>query len=121
MPHEPHMMNVAASEVQALDAEAIIFGRSVLFDVAARFQRREQTKDVVLMQLEALGKFRNAEFVDVAEKLFEHVERVRDGLDDVVGFICVGPSCFHDSMSATQYVKMFYFRRRRRSYVNDYS
>ena len=81
------MMNVTASEVQALDAEAIIFGSFVLFDVTARFERREQSEDVVLMQLEPLGKFRDAEFIDVAEKLFEHVERVRDGLDDVVGFI----------------------------------
>jgi hypothetical protein len=73
--------------VQALDAEAIIFGSFVLLNVTARFERREQSEDVVLMQLEPLGKFRNAQFIDVAEKLFEHVERVRDGLDDVVGFI----------------------------------
>jgi hypothetical protein len=87
LPHEPHMMNVTASEVQALDAEAIIFGSFVLLNETARFERREQSEDVVLMQLKPLGKFRNAQFIDVAEKLFEHVERVRDGLDDVVGFV----------------------------------
>ena len=80
-------MDVTASEVQAFDAEAIIFGGFVLLDVTARFERREQSKDVVLMQLEPFGKFRHAEFIDVAEELFEHVERMRDGLDYVVGFI----------------------------------
>jgi hypothetical protein len=73
--------------VEALDAEAIILGGFVLLDVTARFERREQAKDVVLMKLKPLGKFRHAEFIDVAEELFEHVERVRDGLDYVVGFI----------------------------------
>ena len=87
LPHEAHMMDVTATEVQALDAEAIILGGFVLFDVTARFEGREQSEDVVLMQLEPLGKFRNAEFIDVAEELFEHVERMRDGLDYVVGFI----------------------------------
>jgi hypothetical protein len=38
----------------------------------------------VLVQLEALGKFSHAQFVDVAEELFEHVERVRDRLNNVV-------------------------------------
>jgi hypothetical protein len=87
LPHEAHMMDVTATEVQAFDAEAIIFGGFILFDITARFERRQKPKDVVLMQLEPLGEFRNAEFIDVAEKLFEHVERVRDGLDQVVGFI----------------------------------
>src|SRR5258708_31635034 len=87
LPDEAHMMNVTASEVQAFDAEAIIFGGFVLFDVTARLERREQTKDVVLMQLEPLGKFRHTEFIYVDEELFEHVERMRDGLDYVVGFI----------------------------------
>jgi hypothetical protein len=81
------MMDVTASEVEAFDAEAIIFGGFVLLDVTARLERREQSKDVVLMQLEALGKFRHTEFIDVAKELFEHVERMRDGLDYVVGFI----------------------------------
>ena len=81
------MMDVTATEVQALDAEAIILGGLILFDVTARFEGREQSEDVVLMQLEPLRQFRNAEFIDVAEKLFEHVERMRDGLDYVVGFI----------------------------------
>ena len=87
LPHEAHMMDVTTAEVEALDAEAIIFGGFVLLDVAARFERREQAEDVVLMQLEALGKFGHAEFIDLAEELFEHVERVRDGLNDVVGFV----------------------------------
>src|SRR6202451_3282908 len=81
------MMNVTATEVQALDAEAIIFGGLVLLDVTACFERREQSKDVVLMQLEPLREFRNPEFIDVAKKLFEHIERMRDGLDQVVGFV----------------------------------
>jgi hypothetical protein len=87
LPDEAHMMDVTASEVEAFDAEAIILSGFVLLDVTARLERREQSEDVVLMQLEPLGKFRHAEFVDVAEELFEHVERMRDGLDYVVGFI----------------------------------
>ena len=81
------MMDVTATEVEAFDAEPIIFGSFVLFDVTARLERREQPEDVVLMQLEPLGKFRDAEFIDFAEKLFEHVERMRNGLDNVVSFI----------------------------------
>src|SRR5579862_9181841 len=87
LPDEAHMMDVTTAEVQALDAEAVIFGGFVLLDVTARFERREQTKDVVLMELEPFGEFRHAEFIDVAEELFEHVERMRDGLNYVVGFI----------------------------------
>ena len=87
LPDEAHMMDVTATEVQALDAEAVIFGGFVLLDVTARLERREQSKDVVFMQLEPFGKLRYAEFIDVAEELFEHVERMRDGLDYVVGFI----------------------------------
>ena len=70
------MINIAASQVQALDSQAIVLGRPVLFDIAARLQRGEQTKDVVLMQLQALGKFGDAEFVDLAKELFEHVQSV---------------------------------------------
>src|SRR5208282_2520874 len=84
---EAHMMDVTASEVEALDAEAIILGDFVLFDVTARFERGEEPKDVVLVQLEPLGEFRHAEFVNVAEELLEHVERMSDGLDYVVGFV----------------------------------
>ena len=87
------MMDVSASEMQALDAEPVIFGRFVLFDIAARFERGEQTKDVVLVQLEPFGKFGYAKFVDLAEKLLEHVERMRDRLDDVVGFIPADHKC----------------------------
>ena len=87
LPHQSHVVDIAASQVQALDSQAIVLGRPVLFDIAARLERGEQTKDVVLVQLEALGKFGDAEFVDLAEKLFEHVESVRNRLDDVVGFV----------------------------------
>src|SRR5260370_17590965 len=87
LPHEAHMMDVTATEVEAFDAEAIIFGGFVLFDVTACLERREQPEDVVLMQLEPLGKFRDAKFIAFAQELFEHVERVRNGLDNVVSFI----------------------------------
>jgi hypothetical protein len=87
LPHEAHMMDVSASEMEALDPEPVILGGFVLFDIAARFERGEQTKDVVLVQLEPFGKFGYAKFVNLAEKLLEHVERMRDRLDDVVGFI----------------------------------
>jgi len=114
LPHEAHMMDVTATEVQAFDAEAIIFGGFVLFDVTTRFERREQPEDVVLVQLEPLGQFRNAEFIDVAEKLFEHVERMRDGLDQVVGFIASDHSfsVYADDprTDGPQYVKVFYFK-----------
>jgi hypothetical protein len=39
------------------------------------------------MQLEPLGKFSYSQFIDIAEELFEHIERVGDGLDKVVGFV----------------------------------
>jgi hypothetical protein len=81
------MMDVSASEMEALDPEPVVLGRFVLFDIAARFERGEQTKDVVLVQLETFGKFGYAKFVNLAEKLLEHVKCMRDGLDDVVGFI----------------------------------
>jgi hypothetical protein len=81
------MMDVSATEMQALDPEPVVFGGFVLFDIAARFERGEQTKDVVLVQLEPFGKFGYAKFVNLAEKLLEHVKRMRDRLDDVVGFI----------------------------------
>jgi hypothetical protein len=81
------MMDVSATEMEAFDAEPIIFGGLVLFDIAARLERREQPKDVVLMQLEPLRQFSYAQFIGLAEKLFEHVERMRDGLDHVVGFV----------------------------------
>ena len=109
------MMDVAASEMQALDAEAIILGGFVLFDIAARFERREDSKDVVLMQLEPLGKFSHAEFIDIAEELFEHIERVSDGLDEVVGFVA-SDHRFSDTALAVlttgeaRFVKVFYFR-----------
>jgi hypothetical protein len=86
-------MDVSASEMQAFDPEPVVLGRFVLFDVAARFERCEQTKDVVLVQLEPFGKFGYAKLVDLAEKLLEHVERMRDRLDDVVGFIAADHSC----------------------------
>src|ERR1700689_4071959 len=70
--------------MQALDPEAIVLGRFVLLDIAARLERRGQAEDVVLMQLEPLGKFRPSKFVNFTEKLFEHVERMRDGLNNVV-------------------------------------
>src|SRR3977135_3908580 len=78
------MMDIAAAQVQTFDAEAIILGRSILFDIAARFERREQSKDIVLMQLETLGKLRDPELIDFAEELFEYVERMRHRLNNVV-------------------------------------
>ena len=91
LPHQSHVIDIAAPEMQALDPEAIVLGRLVLLDIAARFERGEQAKDVVLMQLETLGKFGDAEFIDFAEKLFEHVERMRNRLDNVVCFIAPEP------------------------------
>jgi len=70
------MMDVSASEMQALDPEPVILGRFVLFDIAARFESREQTKDVVLVQLEPLGKFGYAKLIDLAELDSRMVEYV---------------------------------------------
>ena len=81
------LLHVGLSELQAADAEPVVLGRLVLLDVAARLERREQTKDVVLVQLQALRELGDAELVGLAGELLEHVERVRDGLDDVVGFL----------------------------------
>src|SRR5262249_52981080 len=87
LPDESHVMDVASSEQQAFDAKAIVLGRLVLFYVSASFQRRQQTEDVVLVELEPLRKFGYSEFVYVAKELFQHVQRMCDGLDDVIGFV----------------------------------
>src|SRR5216683_992804 len=81
------MMDVSASEVQTFYSKPIIFGGLVLLDITPRFERREQTKYVVLMQLEPFRKFSDAEFVDLAKELLKHVERMRDGLNYVVCFV----------------------------------
>ena len=86
-------MDVSATEMQALDPEPVILSSFVLFDITARFERGEQTKDVVLVQLEPFGKFGYAKFVNLAEKLLEHVERMCDGLDEVVGFVASDHKC----------------------------
>ena len=82
--HQSHVMDIAAAEMEAFDAEAIIFAGAILFDIAARFEGGEDAEDVVLVQLEAFGKFGDAEFVALAKELFEDVERMRHGLDNVV-------------------------------------
>src|SRR5207245_6122865 len=84
---EAHVLHVALAELQAADAEAIVLGRAVLLDVAPGLERRQQTEDVVLVELEALGVLGHPELVGLAEELLQHVERVRDRLDDVVGFL----------------------------------
>ena len=81
------MLDITPSEMQAFDPEAIILARPILLDIAARFQGGEQSKNIVLMQLEALGKFGYAKLIDIAKKLLHHVERVRDRLDQVIGFV----------------------------------
>src|SRR4029077_17657232 len=65
----------------------VVLGAPVLLDVAARLESGEQSEDVVLVQLEPLGQLGCAELVGVLEELLEDVERVRDRLDDVVGFL----------------------------------
>src|SRR5438876_1180226 len=82
--YQPHVMDIAAAEMQAFDAEAIIFAGAILLDIAARFEGGEDAEDVVLVQLEAFGKFGDTEFVALAKELFEDVERMRHGLDNVV-------------------------------------
>jgi hypothetical protein len=81
------MMDVSTTEMEAFDSKPVILGCFVLFDIAARFERGEQAKDVVLVQLEPLGKFGNAKFIDFAEKLLQHVERMRNRLNNVISFI----------------------------------
>jgi hypothetical protein len=81
------MMDVSASEMEAFDAEPVVLGGFVLFDISARFEGGEQAKDVVLVQFESFGKFGYAKFIDLAEELLEDVERVRDRLYNVVGFV----------------------------------
>jgi hypothetical protein len=89
------MLDVAPTEVQTLDPEAIVLARLVLLDLAAGFEGGEKAENVVLMQLETLRQFGDAELVDVAEKLLHHVERMRHRLDEIIGFIashCHGES-----------------------------
>src|SRR5713226_9425466 len=94
LPYQPHMMDVSASEMEAFDPEPVVLGRFVLFDIAARFERGEQAEDVIFVQLEPFGKFGYAKFIDLAEELLEHVEGMRNRLDEVVGFIASDHSQF---------------------------
>ena len=87
LPQEPQVQHVALPELEAAHAEAVVLGRAILLDVAARLEGREQPKDVVLVQLEPLRQLGDPELVGLAAELLEHVERVRYRLDDVVGFL----------------------------------
>jgi len=87
LPQEAHVLHVGLAELQAADAEAVVLGRAVLLDVAARLERREEAKDVVLVELQAFREIGDAELFRLAGELLEHVQRVRDGLDDVVRFL----------------------------------
>jgi len=75
------------TDLQAADAESVVLGRLVLLDVAARLERREEPKYVVLVELQAFREIGDAELFRLAGELLEHVQRVRDGLDDVVRFL----------------------------------
>ena len=69
-------MNKCLSQLQTFETQTIIFSDLVLFDVTPRFERRQQTKDVVLVQFKPFAELRNANFIDIAVELFQHVERV---------------------------------------------
>jgi len=78
------VLHEGLSELQAANAQTVILGRAVLLDVAPRLERREEPKDVVLVQLQALREVGDAELLRLAGELLEDVQRVRHGLDDVV-------------------------------------
>ena len=84
---QAHVLHVALTELEAAHAKPVVLGAPVLLDVAARLEGGEQAEDVVLVQLEPLGQLGDAELVGVLEELLKDVERVRDRLDDVVGFL----------------------------------
>jgi hypothetical protein len=72
------VLHVGLSELEAADAEPVVLGRAVLLDVAARLERREKPKYVVLVQLQAFREIGDAELLRLAGELLEHVQRVRN-------------------------------------------
>src|SRR5579862_5552207 len=61
------------------------------------------------MELEPLGQFGDAELVDVAEELLHHVERMRDRLDQVVGF--VASDCHRESRGSFPVIRAILGKR----------
>jgi hypothetical protein len=72
------LFDEALAESQAAYAEPIVFRQAILFDVAARLERREQSEDVVLVKLETLAELGHAKLVRLASELLENVQRMRD-------------------------------------------
>src|SRR5262249_13787238 len=84
---QAHATDVRLPELERPDAEPVVLGRLVLLDVAARLERREQPKNVVLVKLQPLAELSDAELVGLAVELLDDVERMRDGANDVVALL----------------------------------
>ena len=68
---DTHLAHVDLAELQAANAEPVVVRGPILLDVAPRLQGREQTEDVVLVELEALRQLRHAELVRLLAELLE--------------------------------------------------
>ena len=80
-------MDERLTELETLQAQSVILRHLILFNITSRFERSEQTENIVLMQLQPLAKFGNSDFIDVAIELFQDVERMGDRLNDVIGLL----------------------------------
>jgi hypothetical protein len=74
-------------KLQTLEAEAIIFRDFVLFNVAARLKRGQQTKNVVLVKLQSFAQLSNAYLINITVELLEDIKGVRYRLNYVVRFL----------------------------------
>src|SRR5262249_49285289 len=81
-----HLVHEGLAELETFQSQPIVFRRGVLFDVAARLERREQAEDVVLVELQPLAQLGDADFLRVLVELLQHVEGMRHRLNRVVGF-----------------------------------
>ena len=84
---QPHLRDVRLPKLQATNSQTVVLGGLVLLDVPPRLQRGEQPEDVILVQFQPLAQLGDTELIVFAGELLEHVERVGDRLDDVVGFL----------------------------------
>ena len=83
-----------------------------MFDITARFERREQTKNIVFVQFEPFAKLGHTDFVDIAIKLLQHVERMRNGLNNIIGFL---PPNHVSSLDEISKLRRFWYRMKRGS------
>src|SRR5262249_17805507 len=84
---ESHVLDVALSQLETADPQAVVLGRAVLLDVATRLERGEEAEDVVLVELQPLRELGDPELLGLPAELLEDVQAVGARLNDVIGFL----------------------------------